>query len=283
MVYQIFRPVSTRQKGIAMYSDYHLHTCFSGDSDTPPRAQIERAIALGMDTICLTDHQDFDFPPSELVFVFDTGKYFRELSALRDEYSDRIDVRIGVELGLQPYMGELLSWYARTWPFDFIIGSTHVSRGLDPYEKEFWAGIDEETAIRTYFEEERANLLSTDAYDVAGHLDFVLRYCSDPAGSRALPRYADLFDDVLRHLVEQGKGLECNTSGLRSGQGFPNPHPDLLKRYRELGGEIITLGSDAHETKDVGHQFTIFKDLLADCGFRYYAIYKERKPEFRKL
>ena len=76
-----------------MYSDYHLHTSFSGDSDTDPRIQVERAISLGMEEICLTDHQDFDLPPGEFCFVFDTDRYFRELRSLREEYAGRIDIR----------------------------------------------------------------------------------------------------------------------------------------------------------------------------------------------
>lgn len=266
-----------------MNSDYHIHTAFSGDSDTDPRNQIEKAIALGMDRICITDHQDFDFPPGEFVFVFDTGRYFRELSALRDEYSGKIDLYIGIELGLQPHLSELLDWYVRTWPFDFVIGSTHLSRKLDPYEPEFWTNISERDAITRYFIDERDCLVGSSCYDVAGHIDFVLRKCSSPASERAWPRYADLIDEILKYLVEKGKGLECNTSGIRSGQGFPNPHPDILKRYRELGGEIVTIGSDAHVPEDVGCHFNLAHDLLTDCGFRYYAVYEGRKPRFIKL
>ena len=110
-----------------MYADYQLHTAFSGDSETPPAAQIEQAIRLGMKTLCITDHQDFDYPPCVSEFLFDTASYFEKLSALKDYYSARIDLRIGVELGLQsrPLSVDLPS-YAAAWPFDFIIGSTHV-------------------------------------------------------------------------------------------------------------------------------------------------------------
>jgi len=266
-----------------MYSDYHLHTMFSGDSDTDPRLQIERAASLGMEEICLTDHQDFDFPPGDFVFVFDTQKYFNMLKGLQEEYDGRIKIRIGVEAGLQPHLSDVLDWYVRMYPFDYVIGSTHLSRRLDPYEPSFWEGIDEDKAIEAYFQDELENLTSVSCYDVAGHIDFVLRTCSMPGLKRAWPRYSGLIDAMLRHIIEHGKGIECNTSGLRSGQGFPNPHPDILKRYRELGGEIITIGSDAHVPGHVGKDFELLHDMLQDCGFKYYTVFRQRKPEFKRL
>lgn len=265
-----------------MYSDYHLHTSFSGDSDTDPRIQVERAISLGMEEICLTDHQDFDLPPGEFCFVFDTDRYFRELRSLREEYAGRIDIRIGVEAGLQTHLGDVIDWYLGMYPFDFVIGSTHLSRKLDPYDAIFWEGIDEDKAIERYFMDERDCILATSCYDVAGHIDYVFRKCSDPT-KKAWPRYSDLIDDILRRIIEQGKGIECNTSGFRSGQGAPNPHPDIIRRYRELGGEIITIGSDGHVPEHVGKDFDMLHDMLTDCGFRYYTVFRERKPVFKKI
>ena len=266
-----------------MYSDYHLHTSFSGDSVTDPRLQIEKAISLGMEEICITDHQDFDFPIGDSCFVFDTDRYFKVLRELREEYSGRIKLHIGVEAGLQPHLAEVLDWYVRMYPFDYVIGSSHLSRGIDPYDEHFWEGIDEDEAIERFFIDERDSLLASSCYDTAGHIDFVLRTCSAPGEKKAWPKYSDLIDEMLRHIIEHGKGIECNTAGFRSGLGFPNPHPDIIRRYRELGGEIITIGSDAHVPGHIGYNFELLKDMLESYGFRYYTVFSGRKPEFKRL
>lgn len=266
-----------------MYSDFHVHTSFSSDSETPPEKQIEKAISLGMKTLCLTDHQDFDFPPGEYDFLLDTDQYMQKVLPLREKYQGKIQLCIGVELGLQTHLGEKLPAYIAQYPFDFVIGSTHVSRRLDPYEKEFFEGISEKDAYRIYFEEELENLRQYDCYDVAGHIDYVIRYGPAKAACYFYEAYGDLLDEILRTLIDKGKGLECNTSGIRAGLGFPNPHPDVLLRYRELGGEILTLGSDAHAEEQVGGNFDMLKGLLASCGFRYYTVFEGRKPRFLPL
>lgn len=266
-----------------IYIDSHTHTSFSGDSDTPPQSQIEKAIALGMPAFCITDHQDFDFPPSEDIFTFDTDAYFKKLFQLKDDYKDQIDLRIGVELGLQPDMPTDIASYTRRYPFDFIIGSTHLCRGKDPYYRDFCEDITEEEAYRSYFEDELKNCSSYDCYDVAGHLDYIVRYGPNKNAFYSYQKYSDLLDEILKVLVSRGNGIECNTSGLKSGLGHPHPTEDILRRYRELGGEILTLGSDAHMPDHLGYAFDRIGNLLKDCGFRYYTTFKDRKPEFHPL
>lgn len=95
--------------------------------------------------------------------------------------------------------------------------------------------------------------------------------------------YYDYIDTALRMLIEKGKGIEINTAGLKYGLKYPNPCPDILKRYRELGGEIITTGSDAHQTEYVAHRFDVIEDMLKGAGFGYYTVFERRKPVFIKL
>ncbi len=266
-----------------MYTDSHCHTNFSGDSDTPPEQQIEQAIALGMSAVCITDHQDFDYPPCEEVFTFDTKAYIEKLSRLKEDYSERIDLRIGVELGLQTDIPTDLRSYAASWPFDFIIGSTHICQGRDPYYPDFYEGRSEEEAYLSYFEYELNSLKTYDCYDVAGHLDYVVRYGPNKNSFYSYQKYGELFDEMLKTLIEKGRGIECNTAGFKAGLGHPHPTEDILKRYRELGGEILTLGSDAHRPEHLGYFFDSIGALLKSCGFRYYTVFKNRKPEFYKL
>ena len=236
-----------------------------------------------MPALCITDHQDFDFPPEAGDFTFDTEAYFKELSALKERFHGQIELLIGVELGLQTGIPKDLKAYSEAWPFDYVIGSTHVCQGMDPYFPEFYAGRSEKEAYRAYFEAELENLKFLDCFDAAGHLDYVVRYGPRKNADYRCEDYGGLFDEMLKLLILRGKGLECNTGGFKAGLGHPHPTEQLLLRYRELGGELVTLGSDAHAPEHLGHSFELLKDLLSACGFRYYAVYKERKPVLYRL
>ena len=266
-----------------IYIDSHVHTSFSGDSDTPPEKQIEQAISLGMPVLYITDHQDFDCPPGVPEFTFETEPYFRKLRELKEQFQDRIELRIGVELGLQTNIPTDLTAYASGHPFDFIIGSTHVCCGMDPYYPEFYENRSEEEAYRSYFEYELENIKAYDCFDVAGHLDYVVRYGPNKNTFYSYEKYKELFDEILKTLIAKGKGIECNTAGFKAGLNHPHPTEEILKRYRELGGEILTLGSDAHQTVHLAYHFSAIGDLLKSCGFRYYTVFKDRKPEFLPL
>ena len=116
-----------------------------------------------------------------------------------------------------------------------------------------------------------------------GHLDYVVRYGKHREQEYSYGRFADEIDEILRYLIEHGKGLEVNTAGLKYGLPFAHPHPDVLKRYKKLGGEIITVGADAHTPEHVGYDFNIVDNILEACGFKYYAEFIKRAPVFRKI
>ena len=155
--------------------------------------------------------------------------------------------------------------------------------GTDPYYPEFWNGRDQKAAIRRYLDVTLENIRAFDDFDVYGHLDYIVRYI--PQGERrfSYPEYRELTDAILQLLIGKGKGIEINTGGYKAGLPDPNPCADMLRRYRELGGEIITMGSDAHTPDYVGCRFSDAKEVLRDCGFRYYTVFRERKPEFIPL
>ena len=116
-----------------------------------------------------------------------------------------------------------------------------------------------------------------------GHLDYIARYVPNQSVPFSYRDYSDLIDAILKSIIEDGKGIEMNMSGYRYGLGMPNPCPDILKRYRELGGEIITVGSDAHTPENVGLRFEKAGEHLVQAGFKYYTVWKERKPVFIKI
>jgi histidinol-phosphatase (PHP family) len=263
-----------------MYSDFHVHTKFSGDSQADVKQVIERAVCLGMKHLCITDHQDFDYPYDDVDFEFNTDQYFKELSEWKEYFKGKIDLRIGVELGLQPYLKKRLEKYVSAYPFDFIIGSSHLVNGKDPYYPEYFKDRSEEECYREYFQSIIDNVGVFQDFDVYGHLDYIVRYGTNRQKNYSYMKYQDIIDLVLKEIIEAGIGIECNTAGLKYGLGFPNPHPDILKRYKQLGGEIITLGSDGHEKNHIGYDFFAAAEILKAAGFRYYTVFKKRKPEF---
>lgn len=267
-------------------TDYHLHSHFSGDCNTPMEEMIIKAISLGMTHLCFTEHMDPDFPTNfsePLNFDLDTVSYHREYLHLSERYKDKIKLLWGVELGIQPHIFNKLSEYASSHPFDFIIASTHLLYKEDPYYPIFFEQRKEEQVYRDYFEEIANNLKYFTEFDVYGHLDYIVRYgpCKDTHYS--YHKYKDIIDDILRLLIHNGKGLEVNTGGLKYGLKELHPSSDILKRYKELGGEIITIGSDAHSTNNLMNNFSIAESLLKECGFSYYTVFKNRSPEFIPL
>ena len=270
-----------------MKHDYHIHTYFSGDSDTRPKDTIEQAIRLGLKTICITEHHDMDFPDEPNPFLLDTEAYLKEYALLKEKYHGQIDIRTGVELGLQPHLAKELDEYSKAYPFDFIIGSTHVVKKADPYYPEFWEkNPSYDDTVIAYLTDTLNSIKAFQNFDVYGHIDYIVRYCPakdiTPEITDLYKTYPDLIDEILKVLIYNGKGIEINTGGLFH-LPFANPHQKILVRYRELGGEILTTGSDGHTPERIAHAFDKLPELLKECGFKYTTIFKNRKPEWIKL
>ncbi len=268
-----------------MLSDFHLHSHHSADSTTNPNDIIKTAISLGMKHICFTDHNDFEYPKDHdnLDFTLDTSSYFNELILLKEAYHNQIDIRIGLESGLEACFKDRINKLVIENDFDFVIGSSHLIGRLDPYYPEFFEGRTEKECFEEYFMNIIDNIKSFDNFDVYGHLDYIVRYPKTRDKYYSYSTFSDIIDEILMLLIYNGKGIEINAGGFRSGLTFPNPHPDILKRYKELGGEILTVGSDSHTTEYIGKYFDRLEDIIKACGFEYYTIFKNRKPEFIKL
>ncbi len=265
-----------------MLSDFHLHTDFSGDCNASPALQIEKAISMGMKRLCITDHHDYDVF-SQYEFTLDFPVYLSVMKELRNTYKNQIQLEIGVELGLQCHITEYLKRLISVYSFDFIIGSSHFVDGMDPYYPAFYENRTGKEACARYFEATWNRVKDIDCFDSLGHLDYVVRYAPGRTQDYHWKDYQEWIDPILKTLIERGKGLECNTGGFRCRLGGPNPCEGILRRYRELGGELITLGSDAHTPGQVGASFDLAAELLKACGFRYYTVYHERKPQFLNL
>ena len=164
-----------------------------------------------------------------------------------------------------------------------MIGSIHVVDKKDPYYRELFSELTDRELYRLAFEETLESIRHTDTFDVLGHMDYIVRYGTYKTKDYSYAAFAPWLDEVLKQIIEMGKGIELNSAGLKYGLGFCHPHPDVLRRYRELGGEIITVGADGHQPEHIAYEFGRAAEVLRECGFEYYTEFLERKPVFRKL
>ena len=247
-------------------ADYHLHTSFSSDSESPMEEMIRHAVSLGLKTICFTEHHDIDYPvnPDGFDFLLDLPSYKEEIFKMKEHYQDQIEINYGVELGLMPTTLDQCAAFVKDEPFDFIIGSTHIVDFMDPYDAIYFETYPARLGLSHYFEDILKNISSFNHYCVYGHLDYAARYIKDPSFEFHYRDYSDLLDAILRMIIENGKGIEVNTAGLKYGMSDPNPHHEIIKRYIELGGEIITIGSDGHCPKHMAYDFYKLPDFLSN-------------------
>jgi histidinol-phosphatase (PHP family) len=266
-------------------ADSHIHSMFSLDSSASPESMADAAIEKGLKYLTFTDHCDLDYPnPADPnLFMLQKAPYFEALKKLQECYKDKLEILIGVEIGLAASQAEAITAFAEGEPFDFVIGSSHVVDGKDPYILGYFDGISESEGYTRYFRTIPENAQAIKCYNVYGHLDYVVRYGPNQDRDYRPFDYLDIFDPGLKTIIADGKGMELNTGGWSRGLKQAHPHLDLLKRFRELGGEIITVGSDAHSPHSVGYGFTEAEELLKAAGFRYYAVYKAQKPHFFPL
>jgi histidinol-phosphatase (PHP family) len=264
--------------------DLHMHCRFSGDSEADPEAMIASAMEKGLDGLCFTDHEDIDYPktPDDIDFLIDFDAYYKEMTALKQKYEGRFNVLMGVELGLQEQVAEQNAQILKNYPFDMAIGSIHVVHCEDPYYPAFYENRTSKEAFREYFEATLENIKVFSDFDVLGHLGYIIRYAPGQMRDFDPKDYMEIVDEIFKYLISHGKGIEINSSGYKSGLG-PLPCKEYLLRYKELGGEIITTGADAHKPEDVAHSFDQSRQLLLDCGFKHYTVFKNRKAEFYPL
>ena len=272
-----------------IFPDYHLHSNFSSDSDETVENIINAAKAKKMSGICITDHYDMDFPVNimdspDMDFDLNIRKYCDTLMQYQKTEASHLDIRIGIELGVMESTAERLNEIVNNYnEFDFVISSIHVVDGMDPYYPIYFSDKTEKEGYRKYFELLLSCAKIFKNYNVLGHLDYILRYGPTKADNFHLSDYYDIFKELFSIIIPEGKGIEINTGSLYKNMTFPHPHPDILKLYKESGGEIITVGSDAHAARNLGYGFELAKEILLSNGFRYFCTFKNMKPAFNKI
>ncbi len=259
--------------------DFHMHSRVSFDGHDTGEALAKTAAARGLKEICFTDHLDYDPLGKMGILAFDTEAYHAEYDHLE---VPGLTIRRGMEFGMDRKNVAQFEKDLQRRPFDFVLGSIHFVDDLDVYFDEFWAGKTVFQAERRCLEETLACVQLHDNFDVLAHLTYISKTHAHPA-PRPVPygEHRELIDEILRQLALRGKGLELNTSGLDRCGGFL-PTADIFRRFKELGGEIVTIGSDAHRCERVGQYSFEACEILKDI-FGHVCTFADRKPIFHNL
>lgn len=265
-------------------ADCHIHTSLSEDSQSPMEAMIEQGIRLGLEVMCITEHMDKNFPGGGPgYFEADMEAYREKYLECREKYSTQMELNFGVELGLAPDLAGWQQEFVSSHPFDFVIGSSHLVGGADPYYPEYYEKYGEEGGYRKYFESILENLEAFSDFDTYGHLDYAVRYGPHKNRDYSYGKYQDLLDEILKKLIEKNIALELNTGGYKYGLKEPNPSVEILSRYRQLGGREVTVGSDAHSPAELAYEFGKAEEVLKHCGFTGYTYFGQRKSRHREF
>lgn len=276
-----------------MFVDYHVHTSYSDDSDYPMEDVVKDAIKLGMDEICITDHVDYgakvdwdsgvEIPYCNgLAMVnVDYPSYVEEIGRLQERYKGQIVIRMGMEFGMQMHTIPQFETLYQRYPFDFIILSVHQVEDKGFWSQEFQQGRSQKEYNERYYEELLQLVKNYQHYSVLGHLDLIIRY--DKMGMYPFSNVKHYVEEILAEAIKNGKGIEINTSSHRYGLTDSTPSAEILKMYRDMGGQIVTLGSDSHAPSHLGTYMEEAKELLKGIGFRQFCTYEKMRPIFHEL
>lgn len=260
--------------------DYHIHSSLSFDSDCSALKIAQRAAEIGLKEICFTDHFDYFFDPKANHNNFtkeEYGKIYDNLSV------KGIKIKRGIEFGLTPWNAPHFNQMADNFNLDFIIGSVHYLESGDPYtEEKFWQSKTTKEAFLNYLESVYNCVKIHNNFDVLGHLTYISKCPLSPTKEPVFyTDFSDVSDEIMKELAYKGIGMEVNTSGIESVGEFL-PDKTFLHRFKELGGEIITVGTDSHNEKRVGQYVPQALEMIKDI-FGYVCTFENRKPIFNKL
>ena len=287
-----------------MYADYHIHSEFSDDSREPMENQVRRAIELGLEEICSTEHMDYgikkdwdegniEWRGGDGVNYSDDGKeplanadypaYFDKLRRMKEEFGGRIRIRQGLEFGIQTIT---IPQYERLWErykdeLDFVLLSMHQVDNKEFWNQEFQNGKTQKEYNLAYYQEILKVMRQFRHYSVLAHLDLIIRY--DKNGVFPFKEVRDIIAEILKTAIEDGKGIEINTSSWHYGLSDTQPSREILQLYRDLGGRIITIGSDAHTTRYLGDHIKDAQEILKGIGFTEICTFDHMNPLFHRL
>lgn len=258
-----------------IYTDQHVHTSYSPDSDADIKEYLIQAKKLGLEYVIFTDHIDMDAIEIEFQKHIDYKEYFKTMKQFEEEYE--IEIKVGVEIGYEKNCKDQIDELLDEHPFDFVIASIHYGDGKDFYLGDFYKGKLQYSSYMRYFEIMLEMVENFSNFDVLGHIDYIIRYAPFDNKIYELIQYKKIIDAILKTIIKKEKGIELNTSGLRGPLKTILPKEEVIVRYKELGGKIITVGSDAHLTKDYHADVLDEIDHLKNLGFNEISSFSKRK------
>lgn len=290
-----------------MFADYHIHTYYSDDSTYPMEQVVKDAISNGITDLCFTDHVDYGIKedtdklspeqrqelklkiqnPNVPQYNVDYPAYVAEYQDLKEKYADKINLKLGMEFGLQIHTIPQYQKLFNSYPFDFIIMSCHQVENKEFWTQEFQQGRSQDEYNQRYYDEILEQVKNYHDYSVLGHLDLIARY--DKAGIYPFAKIQDKIAEILKIVIADGKGIELNTSSVRykihnaQGEQELTPSREILALYKELGGRIITVGSDSHKPEHLGAYIAEQSQELLKLGFKEICTFEKMQPIFHKL
>ncbi len=277
-----------------MLADYHVHSAFSDDSTYEVEDVCRDAVRLNLGEICFTDHVDYGVKPDHAgpdtrvvdgkpVVNVDYPRYFPALAAARERFAGDLTVRSGLELGVQSHTVPRFNALFSTWEqeLDFTILSIHQVGDQEFWTGDFQRGRTQQEYNEAYYQELYDVVREFSHYSVLGHLDLIKRY--DPAGVYPFEKSREMIAEILRQVIRDGKGIEVNTSSFRYGLPDLQPCTDILRLYRDLGGRIVTVGSDTHKPEHLGAYIALVKRRLAALGYERYCTFDKMEPVFHPI
>lgn len=276
-----------------MLCDYHVHTAFSDDSEYPMERVVQDAIGLGLEELCFTDHVDYGvkddwdsgaeiaWRDGQPLANVDYPKYLEAIRNLRKRYGDRITLKTGLEFGVQVHTIPQFRALFQKYSLDFVILSVHQVEDKEFWTQEFQEGRTQQEYNERYYQELLDLTKTYQDYSVLGHLDLIVRY--DEQGVYPFEKVKPMVAEILRNAIQNGKGIELNTSFHRYGLSDSTPSRAILELYRDLGGEILTIGSDSHKPQHLGAYIQEGQEYLKSLGFKRFCTFEGMKPIFHNL
>jgi len=255
--------------------DYHVHSNLSVDAYDSVEAMCERAVDIGLTELVFTEHYDTD-PADEGHGFYSYEKSREAVERMQDRFGDRLTVKLGIEVDYQTVYEEQIAEFLAGKDYDYILGARHWEQGA-LIGHDYFEGRTEDEAYGRYFETVLP-LVETGLFDVLAHIDLVKRDGTGRYGTFVVEKWMPYIEPILQKLVDKGMGLEINTSGVRQSPREPYPGLAVVKRYRELGGRVLTVGSDSHRVAQLGVGLDTGMKLAREAGFTELTRFDGRKP-----
>lgn len=265
--------------------DTHIHSKYSFDGCMEINEICEIAIANNIKSIAVTDHYDIDGILYGYYPWYDADAAYNDVMTAKDKYKDKLHITYGIEIGQAHIMLKEAAGFLNRYKYEFVIGSVHNIKDVPDFSFLNYEKMPIKLCERLWqrYLDEVYEMLLFDGIHTVAHLTYPIRYMKIYNKEIEYKKFCDSIIRIYKKMIERGLCLEINTSGLRQEIGVTMPDTELLKLYRECGGELITIGSDAHKPEHIGNNITDVYNIAKDIGFKYTVVYINGKPELINL